>query len=351
MKQPVKFLISAIFAVIFLLPQLSYSQNTPQWLNEGWRLQNYPQDNFYTGFSYETLKQGMEATQTIKRVEKDAQNKLIENINVSVSRVSTTGTTSIRNQSTETIDKNYSQIIQTTANAEIIKTAIYSYHDVKNNILYAFAAVKKADLADYYVSKIEFALNEAKQNIEQSKQLLELNKLKEAREKLNDGETHIDSTDSYRKLLITVDTQNGIARSKSELINELLKEITTVKAEIEAKDVVKVFLEGKEDIIILGLQTILSENDVVVAENKIEASHILKIDANVCNSKTDGYFYYAYACVKVTLSNVRTGINEITATVNGKKAGGLDTEEASKESFKVVVPEVWEKVRGKVLEE
>jgi hypothetical protein len=245
----------------------------------------------------------------------------------------------------ETIDQNYAQTIQVSTNAEIAKAQTYSHYDAKNSIIYAFAAVRKSDLADYYATRIEFYLNEAQRNIDFSKQLLDLDKRKEALEKLGDSKKFIDSTAYYRSLLLIVDSQNGTKRSQGERINELLNEI----AAIQAGDAMLVFVTGT-DIIVSGLQTFLSENNITITEDEKEAGYVLKIDGKVCNATSAGYFHYANACVKVALTNARTGKNEILLTVNGQKEGALNAEKAEQEAFKSVVPEVWAKVKDKFLE-
>jgi hypothetical protein len=120
-----------------------------------------------------------------------------------------------------------------------------------------------------------------------------------------------------------------------------------------------VFVTGAEiiqdntssDIIISGLQTILSDNNITITENEKEASFVLKIEGKICNWREDGYFHYANACVKAALINVKTGKNEVLITVNGKKEGGLTAQGAGELAFKSVVSEVWAKIKDKMLED
>jgi hypothetical protein len=281
-------------------------------------------------------------------LEQNARGRMVESIRMNIGSHSQTNRNYSSLSDIENI--NFVRTTQTSADAEVINAFIDSYHDVKTNKIYAFAAVKKSDLADFYAAKIDFSLNEAKRNIEQSKQNLELDKRKEAREKLNESKNIIDLTANHRSLLIAVDTQNGLKRSQNERINELLKEISDVLAAIEASDIVMIFIDGEEKIIISGLQTILSENDIIITENKEEASLILKIEANLCNQISDGNFHFAYACVKTTLTNTKTGRNELTINITGQKQGGLNAEKAGERAFKSVVGEVWAKVKDKILE-
>jgi hypothetical protein len=282
-------------------------------------------------------------------LEQNARGRMVESIRMNIESQSQTNTD--YSSVNDVLNLNFERTTQTSAAAEVINAFIDSYIDNKTNRIYAFAAVRKSDLADFYAAKIEFALNEAKRSIEQSKQRLELDKRKEAREKLNESKKLIDSTaNNYRTLLIAVDVKNGLKRSQGERVNELLKEIASVLTQIEASDVVSVFLDGEEKIVISGLQTILSQNDIIITENKEEASLILKIEANLCNQTSDGSFHFAYACVKTILQNVKTGRNELTVNITGQKQGGLSAEKAGEKALRLVVPDVWAKVKDKVLE-
>jgi len=118
-----------------------------------------------------------------------------------------------------------------------------------------------------------------------------------------------------------------------------------------------VFVTGTEsiqnqatEIIIPKLQTMLSENNIKIAEKQEEASHILSIDAKVCNPRSDENFHYASACVKVIFTNAETGKNEITITVNGRKEGALTEYNAGERAFRSAAAEIWAKIKDKILE-
>ncbi|MDR1812544.1 MAG: hypothetical protein LBQ87_06940 [Candidatus Fibromonas sp.] len=338
-----------LLLLLLALPVLAQNP-APQWVEESWRASRYPNTEWYTGFARDNIK-GQPNSETYQSIEKEAQKRLIESINIRISGTSTSKTKMASSSKSETIDQNYAQTIQVSTNAEIARTETRSYYDAKNNTIYAFATVKKSDLADYYAARIEFYLKEAQRDIDFSKQLLELDKRKEALEKLDGGKKFIDSTAYYRNLLAAVDTQNGAKRSQVERISEFLNEIAAMQA--KAEDAMLMFVTGTEsiqnrasDIIVPGLQTILSDNNFKITEDEKEAGYILKIDAKICNSATADDIYYAYACVKVALTNAKTGKNEILLTVNGKKASALDAEKAGEKAFKSVVPDVWAKIKG-----
>jgi hypothetical protein len=338
-------------AILFLTPNLAHCQNIPAncWRDETCRTANFTSDEWYFGFVQDAVKRKQNVTESRGMLEQSARGRMVESVRINIGSHSQTNTDYSSVSDIENM--NFVRTTQTFADAEVINAFIDSYHDTKTNRIYAFAAVRKSDLADFYAAKIEFALNEAKLYIERSKQDLELDKRKEAREKLSDGKKLIDSTaDNYRTLLITVDAQNGIKRSQSERVNELLKEIASVLADIEASDIMTVFLDGEENIVVAGLQTLLSDNDIIITEKEEEASFILKTEANICNQTSEGGFHFAYACVKMTLTNAKTGRNEFTVNVTGQKQGGLSAQKAGEKALKSVIPDIWAKIENKVME-
>lgn len=341
-------------AVIYCLFSCSaYGKSVmPKWINDEWRNDNYPSSEWYVGFSQDALKSKSNVAESIKRIERDAQSKLSESIIVRISGVSAIKETSQQvrqNGNTQSLSNtDFQQNIQAITNTELNKMFIGSHYNEQANRIYAFAAVRKSDLVDYYASKIEFALNEAQRGIDLSKQLLEHHKKKEAQEKLDYSKKIIDSTAYYRALLATVDTQNGIKYSQSERINKLLNEIAIVQAGLKNKTgEIIVFVTGTENIIVSGLQAILSENDIAVTENEKEASFFLTIDAKICNTKFDGRFHYANACVKASLTNVKTSKNEALIIIDNPKGGGLTIEKAGEDAFRFVAAEVWTKIKEK----
>jgi hypothetical protein len=84
-------------------------------------------------------------------------------------------------------------------------------------------------------------------------------------------------------------------------------------------------------------------------ESRDEAGYILSIDARSHNSKFDGYFHHSESRVTVTLTNNKTGRNEVTATITGPKEGGMNPRAAGEEAFKAVIPEIWGRIKGKIM--
>jgi len=219
----------------------------------------------------------------------------------------------------------------------------------------AVACMSRADFAAFYDKMMEAAFGEARRNIEFSRKLMEEDRKKDALEKLGDSRKYVDTLAYHRSVLRAMGIERDSEGVQGEQISELLKEIAAMQIELERSALV--FVTGTEsiqdqaiEIIIPKLQTMLSENNIKVAEKQEEASHILSIDAKVCNTRSDEHFRYASACVKVTFTNAKTGKNEITITVNGRKEGALNEYNAGERAFRSAAAEVWTKIKDKILE-
>jgi len=345
-----------LFYLIFLIPLLvscasapapnnkqqtaANIQETPSpcWRNESCRANSYPENEWYLGFAEDTLSNKTNAAEFRSLLEQQARGKIAESIRMDVSSRTEIETKSELKSSgglsNETINRIFAETIKVNAGAELVNTFTDLYQDANRKKIYAFAAVKKSDLAAYYAQIIELNLSEAAHNI--------------ALAKLSEAKKNIESTLQYRTLLLIVDPKTGLERSQNERANELLKEIAAVKASAAAVGA-KVFFVAGTDIIVPGLQAILHDNNIRITENQKEADYILKADAGVCNLRSNNGIHYANACVKIVLTNTKNNINEVTTSITGPKEGGLSAENAGEKAFRSAIPDVWAKVKVQIL--
>jgi len=317
------------------------------WQKESCLATTYPESQWYFAFAEGTLG---ESSEVLKR---QALGRMIETIIVKVSSQSSLKTNFHSKDGSSDEEINFANAIKMSADAELVNSFTDSYNDAKAKKIYAFAAVRKSDLVSHYAQKIESALGEAQRNIELAEQMAKADRKKDALEKLAGSKKLIESAVPYRNFLLAVDAKSGLGGD--ERTNKLLKDIATLQIELEKGTTV--FVTGTEsiqeqttNIIIPKLQTMLSESNVTVTEKQEEASHILSIESRVCNPRADEHFHYASACIKAILTNARTGKNELTITVNGRKEGGLNAQDAGERAFKSAFPELWSKIKDKIME-
>jgi hypothetical protein len=361
MKTVKTILLSAAITAILVSPHAAHCQQkiAPMWVKDAWRSSQYPASQWCVGFSQDGVRPGATASaEAIKRVEMDAQNKLAESIISRVASASLTQTSSTRTQqgaqSKEAVTRDYAQIILVSTRAEVAKTESYSWYDAENNRIYALTVVRKSALSSYYAAQIEAALRDAERNLSMAKQSIGLGKRGDAESKLSEAQARAESTAAYRNLLLAVDSENGVALSQSARVAEILSAVSAARAASE--DAMAVFVTGTEtiltakaDIIVPGLQAVLNDSNIRIAENRAEAAYILTIDAKACNATYDGDFHHTYACVKITLTNAKTGKNEVTTNITGPKGSRSDAHAAAELAFTSAVPYIWEKVKGKIM--
>jgi hypothetical protein len=345
-------------AALLLTAGGAYSQQKstlPPWVDDAWRTAQYPPSEWYVGFSVDALKPGANLADVRKRVEKEAQNKLAEGISVRIQATSATHTSSVRTTGgggvSETVKKDYGQIIQASTDAEVAKVELTSYHDQANNKIYALAKVKKADLAGYYVSRIEFYLQNADNDFKLARQFADSDRKRSALEKSAEAKKNIDECGKYNELLSAVDYKGDVKR----LLDRgaaLLREIAAFETALHEK--APIFVSGKEmiggeeaDIVIPGIQSKLSENGCRVVDNRNDAGYFLTVEVKNCVTSKDANFYYCNACVKATLENAKTGKIEAKLNFNSAKAGWTTEQRACEKAFEDAAKQLWKEISEK----
>jgi len=340
-----------------LLPTPAHAQKgLPNWVDEGWRNAKYPQSEWYAGFSQDVVRQGTNVAEVQKRVEKEAQNRMAQGISVRIAATSSTQTTSSQTRDAkgvnETVKKEYGQIIEATTNAEVVKSELYSHNDPAGGKVYAFAAVKKSELAAYYTSRIQFYLQTAENDFSMAKQFADSDKKGSALEKTAESKKSIAECGKYQELLSAVDYKGDAAMRFLGRGAALSKEISAF--EIKLRESGAVYITGKETIagqnvdrVVSALQSKFSENKCRVADRQEDAGYVLRVTVKECNVTENGKFTYCYACVNADLVSTKTGKSESKISFTGPKTGWTNAKTACEKAFDEAVDELWMRIRNK----
>jgi len=341
-----------------LIAHIAYAQEmAPRWIQERWRSANYPSSAWYTGFAENTLPPKANTAEYLKALERDALNKLAEGISVRVSGTSTVENTNLRTRqiggSQSASSSNYRQKIQASANAEIAKSEVFSYHDRMSGKIYALAAVRKSDLASYYVSRADYHIQRAENATNEARQLTGLGKRSDALKKSSEGTDNLDECVQYLRLLSAVDYGDGESKRLLARETALRQEITAAIAEMEQAKEAKVFYVGgtetlggaRSDILISKLKSVIAKNGYTVDDDHRNADYNLLVEAKECDKKSDRDFTYCYACVRVNAVNLKTGKTEGRIDFKGAKAGLMDGDAACRKAFENAADEVWVKIK------
>jgi hypothetical protein len=359
-----------LVAIGLWLPLIVYGQTiSPLWVEDAYRELHYPAEQWYTGFVHDRLNPGANIANALKVLERNAQNQLAESIIVHIEGGSRLENTSRQRQSSgrssEVITTEYLQVVKTATSATTVKTEIKSYHDSSTGTLYAFAAVKRADLANFYRKQINVDLSKVETALGVSEQLVAAGKKMSARRKCEEAKSILDNTDSCCALLIAVDTDSNESALQIERSQGLQRMVEQLLIDLEQSTFVYVDCKyeskgykndafGHDPGIFCDMITqALSENECSVTDNREEADYELTLITSTMQ-RSDGSGQYGiisyYANVRGNLYNRLTRKKTVDFSIYNDPdvyAAGKTPEIAATKAFKL--PALSKKVLEKIL--
>jgi len=358
-----KIIFVVLNTILFIMLPLYAQAPVPSWVQDAWRSVNYPVDEWYIGFSQDNAPAASAmATDALNALERNAQARMVESIVSHVSSRSTSSTASQQRRQgkdfTETIDESYMRTIQVSATANIARTQLFSYHDIKAKKIYAMAAVRRSDLIAYYFSQTELPLQRIENSVSEARQLTALGKKSDALNKLSESRRNLDECEQcsqYLNLLSAVDPSGAsnrlIAREAA-----LRKQISVAVAETEAaKMAMSFYVDGNEtiedaavDIVISRLKSSIAASGYRTTDNREEANYQIRVEVKACNISAERTLSFCYACVKAEVINLETNKSEGRVDFTGPKVGWRDKDAACRKAFERVVNELWDRINKDV---
>jgi hypothetical protein len=330
--------------LILFLALPAFAQEAPQWIEESWRAARYPNAEWHTGFARDKAS-GNPGKAEYEAIEKDAQNKLSESIVVTVQGSSTVQTASRQTQKGETINTSYDQSIRTASSTVLAKVDVKSYHDKKSGYIYAFAAVRKKDLADFYKSNINSLFAFADKEFALAEQLAEQGKKKLALDKIHAIEDSLKAVGNWASLLQTVGGGNPYAEQEKALWQKagnakmLLQNATAIYLDISSDDYGDLGWQLKAQMQEKGC-------NCSVAENEEEADYSVSVKARLgsCSEAGNG-LVFCHATATAALNNLKLR-KTVSISIPEAKGGWAnnDKAKASAEAFKKLTNSLAEKI-------
>jgi hypothetical protein len=285
-----------------------FAQSIPEWIDESWRTARYPNAEWHTGFARDKAS-GSPGKVEYEAVEKDAQNKLSESIVVTVQGSSTVQTASRQTQKGETINTSYDQSIRTASSTVLAKVDVKSYHDKKSGYIYAFAAVRKKDLADFYKSNINSLFAFADKEFALAEQLAEQGKKNLAFSKIQIIEDSLRTLSRWGSLLQAVESDNSYIKREQDFWQKL----SDAKKPLEHGTAIYLEVSGIEDADYLaeklGAQMQEKQCNCTISKNANGADYVVKIKAKLgtCIENKLNKFgeIYCYANASVSVDNLK----------------------------------------------
>lgn len=151
-----------IFLLILMLSQLSFPQETPNWVDKEDRNKYYPENFYLQGFSSKNITKQENVNEVLKKLSNYAKLNLIESVKVTINGMSEL----YINEADNNVKQVYKEIIASSATLDIAGLKIETWHNSRKKVAYAFAHANKHDLLTYYKDVVNRKIIMIEQNIE-----------------------------------------------------------------------------------------------------------------------------------------------------------------------------------------
>jgi hypothetical protein len=357
-------------AMLALFPCTVAAQgNAPTWIDANVRNLQYPQETYYSGFAEIKITQKETKEEVLNRAKQAATGELSQKIRMVIISKKTSKDESTRYISQdimeEQIQSQFSAIIETKSLVEITDSKLETWYDNSTHTVYAFAAVRRSDLAAFYQNQIGLELNKVETALAMAKQLAAVGKKKSAFRKCDETIKIFKEVTYFQNLLVAVNANATHEALQLEQSSKLQKELAEALSNLEQSTYVYVDCryeyKGNDDdafsrnpeIICNIIKQAHSKNDCSIVDDEREADYTLSLTA-CTTQRSDGSGEYGiisyYANVKGTLYNHLTQKKSVDFTIfNDPNAYsvGKSAQDAATKAFKL--PALKEKILEEIL--
>jgi hypothetical protein len=355
MKKRISNLTIALTVILTLFPCAIAAQgNAPIWLDADVRNLQYPQETYYVGFSEIQLAQGETQEKALSRAKQKAIGELSDRMRVVVNSDKTSIDVSIGGSNIEEqILSEFSSIIKTSSQTEVVGSKVEAYYDNQRRTVYAFAHVSRTELTSYYQKQILFWLNKVEGVLKTAGELAEKGYKMKARKQCESIVEAFARVAYAQDLLTAIDEtadDNTLQQSRSEqLRNTLIQTITDLENSIYIYVECNETVNGQSIVHIADrLPGLITEKGCSCnfTELQEEADYVVKVNARLarCNDAPDN-IVFCYATATVSVYNAHTQ-KTLTPKIVEKKGGwtGKNRAKATEEAFDELAREITEKV-------
>ena len=348
-------------AALCLLPFRVEAQTPPTWVLPEIREISFPPETFFSEFAQGNLRNGENVSTLLERLKTDAKRGAAGNIRTTiVSQIEKTERQVTQNHDSKFLSV-YQDYTRQSVQAEITGIRVESYYDEEKQWGYAFAYVKKHDLATYYAAQIDLQLQQVENSLQLSKTAVHNDQKAQAYKTCKNALQPLSKAEYARDLLSAIVPENRdglqserIARLKKELFQQLmdLEQSTYVYIQCSETNFGKPvrILEPE-------LKRLLSNSQCSVTDDPAEAD--FKITVTATTRQHDGSAVFGDGTLKFSLADV-----EVEVYNNRKKKvvyseglsqknnrDGATYESAGRNALKLAASKVWEGMRPFVVGE
>jgi len=334
--------------IILFFALSAFAQGSaPDWLKESWRTSHFPKSEWYIGFA--TDKIGQADSKEYLAIEASAKNKLSESIMTNVQSSATIQTGSKRNQSGEILSTSYDETIKTTTNSVLANIDVKSYFDKKAGEIYAFAAVKKKELASFYRANINSIFSFAEKEFAIAEYLAEQGKKNSAFGKIRAIEDSLKNVSYWGSYLQAVESDNSYVQREKDFWQRL----SNAKMSLENSTSVYLNVSGVEDpedfAERLSAQMQEKQCNCAMSESASDADYVVQVKAklNRCIENNLNRYgeVYCYASANVSVDSPKYK-RPLEVTISEAKGGWMNGNKgkATEEAFKELTKNIAEKI-------
>lgn len=323
-----------------------FGQMKPHWIRGFDREDNYPQKFFFTGYIEGNVRQGETVADAKKRLLKDAQGLLTENIRVTVKSQTSLQTVSTRTNETERIDVVFASNVHTASEMEIvgIKTEP-PYYDSETGIVHAFAYINRFELTGYHKSALAMNLTQAEGLLQTAQNLETSGEKTKAREQCETAKTLLAKVRTAQEILTAIDPGGDLQQVRTEALHNMLAQMQAQLAQA-----VYVYMESAESnfskpttILANRLKSTLSGKGCSFTENPEQADYRINIEATTRHHNTEYGFATCFADVAIRLFDTRKA-KTVFQDEFSQKGISTSQEAAGRKALEDAVPVIVDKI-------
>ena len=328
------------------------------WYDEDWRRVSYPRDLYVQGFVIGEVQVGESIEQTHQRVKEKAQAEAIQNIVTSIDYNAQSVTQSTQISGTSGFQEMIEELYVTStrihsAIQDIPNLSIESWHNPDNNQVYAFAWVKKSELAQKLTRQIINKLTRAEIAIEEAEDLVKEGEKIAARNSILQCVKYLQEVEEHQKVIQSID--------HSVVLEDLsMAESTALKQRASAlyqqlKNGVFVYIGGEVSIFekaypafIQQVKQEISSIGCTFTKKEEEADWVIWLHGTTREYNTlqtgayTAYFVMAEVALQIVKGNTQSTIYEGSFSEKGSHT--LNTQEAACASYQATLLPITTKI-------
>lgn len=349
----------ALVCVLCLLPFIGEAQSPSTWLTSQARELNFPADTYIWGFVPGNLRSGETESALLARLKTDAKKEAAGKVRTMVEAEVRKTDRQFTNGEDYSFSSLYQDYTRQTIQAEINGIKIETHYDPSERMGYAFAYVKKSELAAYYKSQINLQLQQVQTALNTAATAANAGQKMRAKKSCEDALQPLAKAEFAQDLLSAIspyETEALQLDRLSRLKNELLQAL------IDLEQSIYIYLKCTETnldkpikVFEPELKKILSNNQCSFTDDPAQADYKITVTASTRQHPGnvafgDGSIKFSLADAEVEVYSNYKKMMVYSDGISQKNNGdGATYESAGRNALKEAAGEVWKNIKPWIL--